>query len=299
MLGLPHWGIAEEVLEVLLNRWAEKKAMAIDIVLSAFVGLVKWRQRVEDLGLTGDLHSSTPTAQAQEVGPDDELKRVLVNYLTNHESFAKPGAVCRDAVSYFKARWKSEEFWSAQARPISEQQGEVASLKLTLRSPLLSNVLPRGLNALLLGLLKDSAGADKAKVLRVVKDIAVVQPAVIPVAFLRRASSELLQDQNANVRTSVVELLSAICLSKLRQARDDSEIQETFDALSSRKFDISVKVRQAVEVFLYGVASLFRPKAPMLPFGLYPGLVGSHVNKHTGGCFLSGRVLSFDNKTAI
>ena len=101
-------------------------------------------------------------------------------------------------VPQLKPDHKSEEFWSSEARAVSEHQVEVANLNLTLRSPLLSNVLTRGLNALLLGLLKDSAGSDKDKVLRVVKDITVIQPVVIPVVFLRRSRSELLKDQNAN-----------------------------------------------------------------------------------------------------
>ena len=159
--------------------------------------------------------------------------------------------------------------------------------------------MPNRLETFLFYLLNDSKGAAKAKVLRVVKDIALLDPTIVPARIVRHVRNELLMDTNANVRCSVVELLSQLVLVEMKHSPDATDTQYTFEALISRKLDISVKVRQAILVFLQEVTVLSRPKAPLLPFERYSSLVGAYINKHSEeGDFLSGRVMDFDPASA-
>lgn len=344
------------------------KTMIIDIISAAFLGLVKYTQRVQELELKIDLYSSAsadeltklldmqqadfcssfaefsygesvtaPIKQARSQKDahyhvfKERARQILVNFLSAQDNFARRGVVCRDAFAYFLARWSAprqqqrgeeggdssdqegQSFWGAQlksmsmqqlgpasslqaqARYISAQQVEIVSMQLTLRSPLLAR-MPNRLHLLLHHLMNDSKGSDKSRVLRVVKDIAVLKPEILPLGFLRRVGDDLLLDDNANVRASAVDLLSTVCLGKMRNAHDDSDTKETFEALIARKGDVSVKVRQAVFAFLQEVTLIARPRTPLLPFESYAGLVGAHINKHTDGNLVSGRVISFDRK---
>jgi len=179
------------------------------------------------------------------------------------------------------------------------------SSKLTLRSPLLERLSKR-IESFLYFLLRDSKGSDKAKALRFLKDAAIVNPTLIASSILLRVSDEFIMDDNANVRCSVVELLSEIVLAKMRHSEvdDDANTQEAFHLLSSRKGDISPLVRKAILAFLKNVTALSRPKAPLLPFERYSSLVGAHINKHSEGASWDlrarpGRVVGFDQTSAI
>lgn len=88
VLGLPHFGVAEEVLGGLWSRFsslafrvpqcisAAHKAMMIDIIAATFFGLVKFTHRAHDLDLKVDLYPSTSAPGTQE-GSSDHLLRLL------------------------------------------------------------------------------------------------------------------------------------------------------------------------------------------------------------------------------
>lgn len=392
ILGLPHWAIAENFLVTLLNRFdglvrkssqclsPAHKAMIMDIISSAFLGLVRYQVRVEHLELNFDLRLQNIGSAGESLGAlakllevqqeefcrsfadssgesivapirltrsqpgtgnhlvEEQSRQLILNFLANHDGFSRNGGVCRDAFAFFLARWSiSQEehngdeeedgsyqgrdgcgFWDAQfqtmlrlAGPapsmlenaehnISEKQIEAMSMKLVLGCSLISK-LPNRLNWYLLHLINDSKGSDIAKALRVVKDIAILQPKMLHSAFLKRVGEELLLDgENANVRASAVDMLSGVCLAKMKNSHDDRETKETFDALSERRLDISVKVRQSVVSFLQEVARLSRPEAPSMESENFPSLVGAYVNKHSmEGHLLCGRVINFDTQQSV
>jgi hypothetical protein len=265
---------------------------------------------------------------AEDVVLEEAVRQVVLNYLASN--FSRPSGVSHDAFVYRLLRWSStgvqeeqedastedaetQRFWGAQldcalqkqlgcvkasapVHQIAEQQVELFSMKLTLNGALFSKI-PKRLRSFLHHLThgNDGKGSDKAKVLRMVTTLVALQPDLLDKGFLRLVADDfLLAGDNANVRASAVELLSGVCLGKMRQSLDDSHSQDAFDALAARKADVSVKVRQAVATFLHEVASLARPQAPLLGEAYFPQLVGAHVYKYVDGNLLTGRVVGFD-----
>ena len=388
ILGLPHWAIAENFLAILLNRFdglvrkssqllsPSHKAIIMDIISSAFLGLVRYQTRIENLQVKSDFHLQNTGTAGDSLGDLARLLEVqqenfctffadsfigesvvapirlarsqqgtgnhlfverarqsVLNFLANQDSFARNGGVCRDAFAFLLARWSSSQeerngdegedcssdgpdsgaFWDAQfqamvklnpapsmrenAKHISDKQVEAMSMELALGCTLISK-LPNRLNWFLLHLINDSKGSDIAKVLRVVKDIAILQPRMLHIAFLKRVADELLLDgENANVRASAVDLLAGVCLAKMKNSHDDSETEDMFQALSERRLDVSVKVRQTVVSFLQEAARTFRPVPPQMASENFPSLVGAYVNKHSAdGDLLCGRVMNYEPK---
>jgi hypothetical protein len=267
---------------------------------------------------------------AEDAVLEEGVRQVVLNYLASRDNFSRQSGVSHDAFVYLLLRWSSngvqeeqeeastvdaetQRFWGAQLdctlqkqlccvtasapmHQIAEQQVELLSMKFTLNGALFSKI-PKRLRSFLHHLMHDNDGksSDKAKVLRMVTTLAALQPDLLDRGFLRLVADDfLLAGDNANVRASAVELLSGVCLGKMRQSLDDSHSQEAFDALAARKADVSVKVRQAVATFLHEVASLARPQAPLLGEACFPQLVGAHVYKYVDGNLLTGRVVGFD-----
>ena len=266
---------------------------------------------------------------------EERMRQVVLNFLEGQSNFARPGVCRdafmfllmrwsssaqhrsddgEESSQGSHCTQKGEEYWGAQFQLklsldqhaesslclqtgdgcIAQRLVEVASCMLVLRSSLLAKLQNR-FSRFLLNLMNDTAGSDKAKVLRVVKDIASLEPKLLHDKFLERVGNELLCDDNANLRASAVELLSNVCLGKMRQMTNDEDTKQTFDVLSARRNDISVKVRQSVVGFLHEATLLSRPASLLLASEQYPRLVSAHINKHTAkGEFVTGRVMSFD-----
>ena len=271
---------------------------------------------------------------AEDLVQEECARQVLLNYLSSRESFARLSAVCHDAFVYLLLRWSepgvqedqaessvedagAQQFWGAQlycalqtqldcvtscvsAHQMAEQRVELLTKKLTLKSSLFCKI-PQRLRIFLHHLMRDNdgRGSEKAKVLRMVASLAALQPDLLERGFLRRVAEDFLLAGDANVRAAAVELLSSVVLGKVRQSSDDSQSQETFDALTARKADVSVKVRHAVAACLQEVASLTRPQEPLLGEAHYAQLVGAHVYKHVDGMLLTGRVVGFDKSSRV
>ena len=304
VLGLPHWAVAEDFLQTLMQRlfkitgrssqhiFASDRTMMVDILSASFLGLVKYRERVRHLALNANLRPAeiegasddlTKLLEVQQenfctsfaeffsgqsiAAPiklarskqgkcvlesvfEERSRQVLLNYLSVQENFGlRQGGVCSDAFLYHLLRWRmpddedhnsdAKHFWSAQFNfmvnqhsipaprtcLVSEEQIERVSLNLVLCGSLFSK-LPARLNRFLHHLMNEDNAADKAKMLRAVKDISGIQADLLHPGFLRRVGDDmLLAGGNANLRASAVDLLASVCLNKMRQSQEVSDAQ--------------------------------------------------------------------------
>ena len=174
VLGLPQWGVAEEFFSILLTRFdglsrksspglsPGHRAIVIDILSAAFLGLVKFSQRVSASGLAVDLPSSMLEAQQDSfcmhfaecsagqciAGPiklarayegnegsifQERARQVVLNYLLSQESFARAGGICRDALVYLLVRWSAPKHEESPSQGFDSEEFFTAMLKFTMQ----------------------------------------------------------------------------------------------------------------------------------------------------------------------